>query len=43
VRLLLELLRAAGKPVHVIGAEGVAKVKQVKRTESEPERRGLPD
>jgi hypothetical protein len=43
VRRLLELLRASGKPVHIVGAEGVAKVKAVKRTEAEPERRGLPD
>jgi hypothetical protein len=47
VRRLLEMLRAAGKPVHVVGAEGVAKVKAVARGEAreagEVERRGLPD
>jgi hypothetical protein len=44
VRRLLEVLRAAGQP-HVVGAEGVAKVKALKRAEAEAEseRRGLPD
>jgi hypothetical protein len=34
------MLRAVGKPVHVIGAEGVAKVKPVKQAETAPERKG---
>jgi hypothetical protein len=43
VRRLLEMLQAAGRPVHVIGGEGVAKVKAVKPVEAESGRRGLPN